>query len=97
MRRQRVNGMRQSDILLLEHLHNSGDELIDSPKDIATNIGYSPGTIRQRLPELRRAGLVEYHDEDAGQYVISDLGRRYLNGGLTDDEITELESKLKGC
>jgi len=59
MRRQRVDGMRQSDILTLEHLHNDGSMLIDSPKDIATNIGYSPGTIRQRLPELRRAGLVE--------------------------------------
>jgi len=83
-------------MLVLEHLHNGGDEIIDSPKDIATNIGYSPGTIRQRLPQLRRAGLVEYHDESAGQYVIGDLGRRYLSGELTDEEIDELEAALLG-
>jgi len=86
--------MRQSDMLVLEHLHNGGDEIIDSPADIAANIGYSPGTIRQRLPELRRADLVEYHDEAKGQYVISDVGRRYLLGELDSIEIDGIERAL---
>ena len=30
------------------------------------------------------------------QYVIGDLGRRYLSGELTDEEIDELEAALLG-
>lgn len=94
MRRQRVTGMRQSDIFILEHLFNGGDELIDSPKDIASNIGYSVSLMRERLPELRRAGLVKHHDASAGQYVISDLGRKYVTGNLSQGEIETLEERL---
>jgi len=95
MRRQRVRGMRQSDIFVLEHLYNGGDHLIDSPKDIAANIEYSTSLMRERLPELRRAGLVEYHDPDAGQYVISNLGVQYLKGDLSDEQIEDLEVALQ--
>lgn len=94
MRRQRVVGLRQTDIYILEHLHNGGDPLIDSPKDIAANIGFSAGNVRQRLPILRRAGLVEYHDEDAGQYVLDELGQDYIDGELSDEDVEYLESEL---
>jgi hypothetical protein len=93
--RSRVVGMRQSDILILEHLYNDGRELIDRPSDVCENIGYEPGTIRERMPVLRRAGLLQYHDADAGQYTIDDLGRRYLAGELTGDEIDDLEAELQ--
>lgn len=92
--RSRVVGMRQSDILILEHLYNDGRELIDRPSDVCENIGYEAGTIRERMPVLRRAGLLKYHDADAGQYKIADLGRRYLSGELTEDEIEQLEQEL---
>jgi len=86
--------MRQTDIFILEHLYNNGDALIDSPADIAANIGYAAGNVRQRLPILRRAGLVEYHDQDAGQYQLADLGVKYIEGRLEDDEIDALEAAL---
>jgi hypothetical protein len=47
------------------------------------------------MTDLRRAGFLKYHDADSGQYKIDDLGRRYLAGELTDDEIEELEKELK--
>jgi len=93
--RPRVLGMRQTDIAVLEHLHNDGRELVDRPIDIAINTGFTHGTIRQRMPVLRRVGLIKYYDESKGLYEIDDLGRRYLQGEITDAEKEQLEADLK--
>lgn len=66
--RDRVMGMRRTDIAILEHLFNEGRELIETPSDIAANTGFTAGNVRHRMPVLRRAGLVQYHDESKGQY-----------------------------
>lgn len=94
MPRPRVRGMRQSDVYILEHLYADGNRLIDRPIDIAANIGFAESTVGERVLTLRDAGLIEYYDESKGLYVISDLGARYLEDELTDDEIDELESLL---
>jgi len=96
MRRQRVHGMRQTDIHIVEHLFNGGDGLIDSPSDIAVNIEYSVGNVRQRVSALRDAGLIEYYDQTVGQYQLSDLGRKYINGTLSDREKASIERELLG-
>jgi len=93
--RPRVLGMRESDKRILEHLANDGRELIDRPVDIAVNIEFEHGTVRHRMPVLRDVGLIQYHDESKGQYKIDDLGRRYLDGEITDDEQDQLEADLK--
>lgn len=94
MRRDRVIGVRHSDLTILEHLRNGGDELIQMPADIAANCGYAVSTVRSRVVELRKACLIEYHDETRGQYALAELGRRYLEGELTEAEIDKLEAKL---
>jgi len=92
--RDRVLGMQQTDIHILEHLHNEGREIIDRPSDVAVNIGFAVGSVRQRMPVLRRVGLIQHYDADRGQYEITDLGRRYLAGELTNEEIEALENEL---
>jgi len=94
MRRQRVYGMRGSDIHILEHLHNGGNELICTPKHLATNTGYSLSLLQKRMPQLREAGLVEYHDEDAGEYQISKFGRDYVAGSLHIRDKAAIEREL---
>jgi len=94
-RRQRVDGMMRSDERIIEYLQNGGEpDLIATPSVIAVNIDYKPDTVRKRLLPLRDAGLVGYYDEDRGMYELSDLGRRWINGELDDDEIDQIESVL---
>lgn len=94
MRRQRVYGMRQSDIFILEHLYNGGDELICTPKHLSTNIGFSLSLLQKRMPQLREVGLVQYHDKQAGEYRIDELGRKYVTGSLSKREVAEIERDL---
>lgn len=87
--------MRKTDIHILELLLNEGNkELRLRPADIAVNIEFAKGSVRERMRPLREAGLIEYHDEQAGRYQIADRGRRYLQGDLSDDEIDDIESAL---
>lgn len=60
-----------------------------SPKVAGENLGYHPGYIGRRLRALRDAGLLVQHEN--GLYELSDLGRTFLAGELSDDEIESLD------
>jgi DNA-binding transcriptional ArsR family regulator len=87
--------MTEVDISIIEYLLNEGNrELIANPKVIAVNIDYSPNTVREHMRPLRETKLVEYYDESDGLYQISNRGRRYISGELSDEEVEEIESIL---
>lgn len=88
--------MGESDPFILEFLFNNGDPITSTPRVIAANIDYQPATARERVTPLRRAGLIEYTDERSALYQITDLGERYLNDELSEDEIEEIDDKLRG-
>jgi len=95
MRPQRVRGMRPTDRHILEFLDNRpSDPIVASPVVIAANIDYVVGSVRERVTPLRKCGLLEYVDRKSGIYGITDLGQRYLRGGLDDHEVSQLEECL---
>jgi Mn-dependent DtxR family transcriptional regulator len=87
--------MRESDVHILEFLDNAGNrEIVAPPAVIAANIDFEGATVRERVTHLRDAGLLSYHDQDAGYYQITELGKRYLAGELSDEEIDAIEAVL---
>ena len=84
--------MTNADDHILEFLLNEGNrEIVATPRVIAENIDFNPGYIRQRMSQLLDEGLVEYYDEDAGFYQITDRGRAYLDGNLNADDLERNE------
>jgi len=47
-------------------------------------------TIYRAFDGLLEKGLIRTLDEEGTYYVITDLGRRYLNDSLTDEELEAL-------
>lgn len=93
MRRPRVDWMTRSDDAILEFLANDpGHELRAAPQTIAANIEFSHSTVLKRVRLLEQAGLLAYHDESRGIYELTELGRRYLTGDATHDELALEES-----
>lgn len=87
--------MRESDRRILEFLYNGDrNEIIANPAVIAANIDYADGTVRERMRPLRDADLIKYHDEDRAMYTISELGRKYMENNLEEEEIERLEESL---
>ena len=88
MRRPRVAWMTSADDHILEFLLNEGNrQIVSTPRVIAENIDFNPGYVRQRMSVLLENNLVEYHDEEAGFYAISDRGGAYLAGELSADDL----------
>ncbi|ELY97014.1 phage PhiH1 repressor protein [Natrialba chahannaoensis JCM 10990] len=86
--------MTNADDHILEFLLNEGNrEIVATPRVIAENIDFNSGYVRQRMGELLERGLVEYHDEDAGFYQITDLGRSYLEGNLDADDLEDIDAE----
>jgi DNA-binding IclR family transcriptional regulator len=80
--------MTRCDGAILQWLDNSPNrDLVAGPAVVAANIGYAGSTVRQRMRELERRGLIEYHDADRGLYQLSDLGRSFLLGDVGADEL----------
>lgn len=52
-----------------------------TPAVIAFNIRYSRSHVNDRIRELNQEGLVTKVDND-GYYLITDLGRSYLQGDI---------------
>lgn len=80
--------MTMTDLVILEFLNDHDLEL--APKPLYRNlnrhghdVGYS--TIRGRLPELAKRGLLA-KDSD-GYYQLTDLGREYLAGEVDAAEL----------
>lgn len=82
--------MTNADDHILEFLLNEGNqEIVATPRVIAENIDFNAGYVRQRMRELLEKDLVEYYDEDAGFYQITDQGRAYLEGELSADDLED--------
>ena len=80
--------MTNADDHILEFLLNEGNrEIVATPRVIAENIDFNPGYVRQRMGKLLDENLVEYYDEDAGIYQITDRGHSYLKGDLDADDL----------
>ncbi len=91
MRPRLASWMTPVDRDILELLSNEGgaSELRMTPRVVAANTDWGQDAIRKHLLTLRDHGLLEYHDEDAGIYQISDHGRAYLAGNLDVSELEE--------
>lgn len=92
--RPRPEWMALNDSVVLEFLHEHDMEL--PPKPLFRNlnrhghkIGYS--TVRLRLSELESHGLLE-KDGD-GYYELTDLGRQWVEGDLSEDDLDQLEDE----
>ena len=91
--RPRIPWLTRVDMIALEYLAGHEQSAFEqSPSLIATNIGKSAGHVRRRMRTLSAAGLVERTNDTAGYYAITELGRRYLQGELVDDEIASLRA-----
>ena len=82
---------RGPDDAILELLDES--DMVLTPKVMAFQIDYDYTYLRQRLGVLKEHGLID-HPADApsgvsrtGVYAITPLGRRFLNGDVTRDEM----------
>jgi len=84
--------MTRADDAILEFLLNEpNNRLIATPAFIEMNIEFGISTCRTRIRKLNEVGLVEYHDEDRGSYMITDKGKNYLAGEIDADELDEPE------
>lgn len=89
--------MRDADRPILEILSESGLALR------ATSIKYNlqtryneeiaEATMYRRLKTLTYAGLLDKEDDTF--YSITDLGQRYLNSDLSDEEVAEVSQRLQ--
>ena len=81
MRPPLASWMTPVDRDILERLDNGGeDELVLTPALIAANTDWGHQTVREHVSDLRKHGLIEYHDQERGIYRLSSLGRQYLSG-----------------
>lgn len=91
--RRWVPSMTRSDDIILEALAETGFSL--PPKVIAVNVeAISQASVQRRYPVLEKAGLVEGHGP-RGYRRITDLGRRYLGGDISDEEFEEIEAVVQ--
>lgn len=89
----RPHWMTEDDMTILEYLVDTGLTL--SPKDLAYNldgIGYYKAA--NRLQELRDRGMLEFPEriegvKPEGTYRASELGRRFVEGDITLNELRE--------
>jgi len=78
--------MTRGDDYILEFLRDKN--IVASPHVIALNIDFSKQYVNERIRILHAAGLVDR--VQTGIYQITDLGTRYLDDDLTQNEKTEL-------
>lgn len=81
--RPRIDWMTQADERILEFLQEKN--IVASPSVIAANIDYTGEYISRRCRILADAGFMQRID--ASNYCLTDLGSRYIDGTITEDEI----------
>jgi len=92
MRPPLASWMTPVDRDILEILENGGEsELALTPALIAVNTDWGHQTVREHVSDLRKHGLIEYHDQERGIYRLSDLGRQYLSGNLDAEYLEDIE------
>ncbi|WP_232688017.1 ArsR family transcriptional regulator [Halobacterium zhouii] len=75
---------------ILERLQNSGNrELVLTPRLIAENSDWSRDAVRSHVLHLRENSLIEYYDEEAGIYRLSERGRAWLQGDLPTEDLED--------
>lgn len=60
-----------------------------TPGALATNIEYDNDYVGKRLRRMERAGLLE--QVKRGHYAMTDLGRQFVRGELSDADLDELD------
>jgi len=92
MRPDLASWMTPVDRDILELLQNEdGRELVLTPGLIAENTDWGRQTVREHLTTLRNQHLVEYYDESRAIYQLSELGRDYLNGEISVEQLEDHE------
>ena len=99
VRRRRGTWMTASDDTLLEHLAETGG--VFNKRSLEYTVQHRGGsisyaTLKRRLPKLESAGLVEVYSDAGTHYHITNLGRRYLAGEISDVEAEAIENALDG-
>jgi predicted transcriptional regulator len=85
--------MTHADDVILEFLLNEPVGAIRAtPAVVEANIDYKKTHVNNRMIELRKAGLLEYYDQDRGIYQITDRGRAYLAGELDTEDLERDEN-----
>jgi repressor of nif and glnA expression len=75
--------MTQADERIMEFLQEK--DIVASPSVIAANIDYTGEYISRRCRKLADAGLLQR--VDASNYRITEIGERFLEGDVEEDEI----------
>lgn len=103
--RRRVSGMDEVDNALLEFYHLLGmpgeEPVWMKPGNVFRNlvvkrdiIDKGHATVVRHMQKLAKAGLLQTGSDDDGYYAITDLGIRYVEDDLTEDERENLEDRL---
>lgn len=84
---QHVSWFAKIDYPILDFL--SEYDILVSPKIVGGNLEIHRSYVGRRLRTLRDAGLLVQHEN--GLYGLSDLGREFLAGDLSREEIEALD------
>lgn len=87
-RREFPSWMTGVDWDILRRLQNyPNEELVLTPRLLSENTNWEWSTVREHAVKLRDNGLLEYYDEDAGIYQLSDRARAWLEGDLPTEAL----------
>lgn len=92
--RPRVSGMNEVDDSILEFFERQDEGVSLPPTPVHYNLvevykatDKSRETIARRMRKLAKRGLLEKVNDTKGYYRMTELGRRYLTGDATKEEI----------
>lgn len=91
-----IQGMTGNDQHILRLLAES--ELVLRVGDIQYNLDWKydvqvpESTLYRRLGALEHSGLIDEVTDSPSRYIISQLGKRYLDGDLSDQEAENIET-----
>lgn len=87
---ERISWLSTIDYHILEFF---GDYDIQvPPKVLGENIGYNAEYVGRRLRTLRDVGLLDQNDNQ--YYELSDLGREFLAGDLSREEVEAFDPEI---
>ena len=86
----KVSTLVAADVALLMFFGEHRWRIAAPPATAAANTPLSQSHANRRCSELNTLGLLEIAD-DRGYYRITDLGVRYLNGTISDEDVEEIE------
>lgn len=90
---RRISWLTGADRFILQFLEGHENPGFHAPPTlIASNIDYSASHVRARVRILTEARLTELVNENRGYYATTDLARRLLSGGLTEEEAEKVET-----